>query len=85
MAGWRLWGPGTPVGPGPGCAGHSFSHYLLETGKRWLRQAFGHYVSVSVEDIIAFPERLNWAAKSGGHRPVGRFVIWHLAKTRPGN
>jgi adenylate cyclase len=41
-------------------AGHIFAHYWIESQeKRWLRQAFGHYVSESVvEAIIANPERL---------------------------
>jgi adenylate cyclase len=41
-------------------AGHIFAHYWLESReKRWLRQAFGQYVSESlVESIIAHPERL---------------------------
>ncbi len=41
-------------------AGHIFAHYWLESReKRWLRQAFGQYVSDSVvEAIIASPERL---------------------------
>ena len=40
--------------------GHIFGHYWLESReKRWLRQAFGQYVSDSlVEAIIANPERL---------------------------
>jgi adenylate cyclase len=62
MAAWRLWVPPVLLSVSLVLvyAGHSFSHYLLETQeKRWLRQAFGHYVSESlVEDIIAFPERL---------------------------
>ena len=41
-------------------AGHIFAHYWIESReKRWLRQAFGQYVSDSlVEAIIASPERL---------------------------
>jgi adenylate cyclase len=41
-------------------AGHIFAHSWLESReKRWLRQAFGQYVSDSlVEAIIASPERL---------------------------
>ncbi len=41
-------------------AGHIFAHYWLESReKKWLRQAFGQYVSDSlVEAIIASPERL---------------------------
>ena len=41
-------------------AGHIFAYYWLESReKRWLRQAFGQYVSDSlVEAIIAAPERL---------------------------
>jgi adenylate cyclase len=41
-------------------AGHIFAYYWLESReKRWLRQAFGQYVSDSVvEAIIASPERL---------------------------
>jgi adenylate cyclase len=41
-------------------AGHIFAHYWIESReKRWLRQAFGQYVSDSlVESIIAHPERL---------------------------
>ncbi len=41
-------------------AGHIFTHSWLESReKRWLRQAFGQYVSDSlVEAIIASPERL---------------------------
>ena len=41
-------------------AGHIFAHYWIESReKRWLRQAFGQYVSESlVESIIANPERL---------------------------
>jgi len=40
--------------------GHIFSHYWIESReKRWLRQAFGQYVSESlIESIIAHPERL---------------------------
>jgi adenylate cyclase len=41
-------------------AGYIFAHYWIESReKRWLRQAFGQYVSESlVESIIAHPERL---------------------------
>jgi len=41
-------------------AGHLFAHYWLESReKKWLRQAFGQYVSDSVvEAIIASPDRL---------------------------
>ena len=41
-------------------AGHIFAHYWIESReKRWLRQAFGQYVSESlVETIIAHPEQL---------------------------
>jgi len=40
--------------------GHIFAHYWIESReKRWLRQAFGQYVSESlIESIIAHPERL---------------------------
>ena len=41
-------------------AGHIFAHYWIESReKRWLRQAFGQYVSDSLVDaIITNPERL---------------------------
>ena len=41
-------------------AGHIFAHYWIESReKRWLKQAFGQYISESlVESIIAHPERL---------------------------
>ncbi|MHC1724987.1 MAG: CHASE2 domain-containing protein [Syntrophobacteraceae bacterium] len=59
---WRLWLP--PVMPGISLAvmyvGSISWKYLLEyREKRWLRNAFGRYVSHSlVETIIAHPERL---------------------------
>jgi adenylate cyclase len=59
---WNLWVP--PLFFSAGLAmiysGHIFAHYWIESQeKRWLRQAFSHYVSDSlVESIIAHPERL---------------------------
>jgi adenylate cyclase len=59
---WNLWIPTLllSVGLAMVYAGHIFAHYWIESKeKRWLRQAFGHYVSDSlVEAIIAHPERL---------------------------
>lgn len=59
---WNLWVPPQLLSVGLTFvyAGHIFAHYWLESQeKRWLRQAFGHYVSDSlVEAIIASPERL---------------------------
>lgn len=59
---WNLWVPPLLLSSGLAVvyAGHIFAHYWIESReKRWLRQAFGHYVSDSlVEAIIASPERL---------------------------
>jgi adenylate cyclase len=58
----NLWYPPILLCGGLGVvyAGHIFAHYWIESReKRWLRQAFGQYVSESlVESIIAHPERL---------------------------
>lgn len=59
---WNFWFP--PVLLSLGLAlvygGHIFAHFWIESQeKRWLRQAFGHYVSESVvEAIIASPDSL---------------------------
>lgn len=59
---WNLWAPPLLLSGGLAViyAGHIFAHYWVESReKRWLRQAFGQYVSDSVvEAIIASPERL---------------------------
>jgi adenylate cyclase len=59
---WNLWVPPLLLSGGLAmvCAGHIFAYYCIESWeKRWLRHAFGHYVSDSlVEAIIAHPERL---------------------------
>jgi len=59
---WNLWVPPLllSVGMAMVYAGHIFAHYWIESQeKRWLRQAFGQYVSDSlVEAITAHPERL---------------------------
>jgi adenylate cyclase len=58
----NLWYPPVLLCGGLGVvyAGHIFAHYWIESReKRWLRQAFGQYVSESlVESIIAHPEQL---------------------------
>ena len=58
----NLWLPPVLLCGGLGVvySGHIFAHYWIESReKRWLRQAFGQYVSESlVESIIAHPERL---------------------------
>ncbi len=58
----NLWCPPVLLSGGLGVvyAGHIFAHYWIESReKRWLRQAFGQYISESlVESIIANPERL---------------------------
>ena len=59
---WNLWAPPLLLSGGIAVVytGHIFAHYWIESReKRWLRQAFGQYVSDSlVEAIIASPERL---------------------------
>jgi adenylate cyclase len=47
-------------------SGNVLGHYLLETReRRWLRQAFGRYLSPAVvEDIIDHPERLQLGGKA---------------------
>jgi adenylate cyclase len=59
---FNRWWPPVLISGGLGVvyAGHIFAHYWIESReKRWLRQAFGQYVSESlVESIIAHPERL---------------------------
>ena len=59
---WNLWVPPLLLIGGMAFvyAGHIFAHYWIESQeKRWLRQAFGQYVSDSlVEAITASPEQL---------------------------
>jgi adenylate cyclase len=59
---WNLWWPPVLLTGGLTVvyAGHIFGHYWIESReKRWLRQAFGRYVSDSLVDaIITNPERL---------------------------
>ncbi len=59
---WNFWVPVVLLSGGLAMvyAGHIFAYYWIESQeKRWLRQAFSHYVSDSlVEAIIAHPDRL---------------------------
>jgi adenylate cyclase len=76
---WNYWMP--PVLLVAGLAlvysGNSLGHYLLEVReRRWLRQAFGHYLSPAVvEDIVTHPERL----QLGGTEVEGTVLFADLA------
>lgn len=58
-------------------SGNVLGHYLLEVReRRWLRQAFGRYLSPAVvEDIISHPERL----QLGGEEVEGTVLFADLA------
>ncbi len=58
-------------------SGSSLGHYLLEAHeRRWLRQAFGRYLSPAVvADIVTHPERL----KLGGQEVEGTVLFADLA------